>query len=91
MSYVWDTIGILGTVLIVGTYLLLQSNKISAKSLSYNLCNLVGSVLLLISLCFNFNLASFIIECFWILASLIGLYNYFKTRHNSKETSSTNL
>lgn len=82
MSYVYDTIGILGTILIVGTYLLLQSNKIDAKSLSYNICNLVGSVLLLISLCVNFNLASFVIECFWILASLIGLYNYFN--RNSK-------
>lgn len=80
MNYLGDIVGIVGTILIVGTYFLLQSNKINAKSLSYNLCNLIGSVLLLISLCINFNLASFIIECFWIVASSIGLYNYFKGR-----------
>lgn len=80
MNYLYDAIGLVGTILIVGTYMLLQSNRIDAKSLTYNVCNLVGSILLLISLCFNFNLASFIIECFWIFASLMGLYNYFKDR-----------
>jgi len=40
--------------------------------------NLVGAILLLISLCYNFNLASFVIELFWITASLIGLYKFLK-------------
>ena len=48
------------------------------KGLSYNLLNLVGAVLLFISLCFNFNLASFVIELFWIGASIIGLWKYFQ-------------
>jgi hypothetical protein len=47
------------------------------KSLSYNMINLVGALLLLVSLCFKFNLASFVIELFWIGASLIGLWKYW--------------
>jgi hypothetical protein len=73
-----DIIGMLGTILIVVVYLLMQLNKMDARSFSFNLINLFGAVLLFISLCVNFNLASMVIEVFWILASLIGLYNYYK-------------
>jgi len=74
-----DTIGISGTVLVVGAYYLLQLGKVQSSGLDYNLMNLVGATLLLISLCFTFNLASFIIEVFWIGASLIGLWKIWKT------------
>jgi hypothetical protein len=73
-----DIIGMIGTILIVVVYLLMQLNKMDARSFSFNLINLFGAVLLFISLCVNFNLASMVIEVFWILASLIGLYNYYK-------------
>jgi len=45
--------------------------------MAYNITNLCDAVLLLISLCYNFNLASFIIELFWIAASTIGLVKYY--------------
>ncbi len=35
---------------------------------------------LLFSLCFTFNLASFVIEIFWIGASLIGLWKLYQRR-----------
>jgi hypothetical protein len=37
---------------------------------------LVGALLILISLLYNFNLASAIIEVFWILISLWGIVNF---------------
>ncbi|TRX56939.1 CBU_0592 family membrane protein [Thalassomonas sp. M1454] len=73
-----DIIGMMGTVLVVLAFFLIQMNKIDPKSLNYNLLNLIGAILLLISLCINFNLASFVIEIFWIIASIVGLFNYFK-------------
>ncbi len=73
-----DIIGMSGTALVVGAFYLLQLNKVQATGLQYNLMNLFGAVFLLISLCINFNLASFVIEIFWIAASLIGLYKYRK-------------
>jgi predicted membrane protein len=39
---------------------------------------------LLFSLCINFNLASFVIEIFWIAASLIGLYGYRKQQRKQQ-------
>ena len=73
-----DAIGMFGTLLVVVAYYLLQLERTNPKGLSYNVLNLCGAVLLLISLCFNFNLASFVIEIFWIGASLIGLYKYWR-------------
>ena len=75
-----NIIGMLGTALVVGAYLALQMDKLDAKGLAYNLYNLLGAILLLISLLVHFNLASFIIELFWIAASLVGLYKYLKRK-----------
>lgn len=75
-----DIIGMTGTMFVVAAYFLLQLEKLSAKGITYNMMNLGGALLLLFSLCFNFNLASFVIELFWISASLIGLYKYFKNK-----------
>jgi hypothetical protein len=69
-----DAVGLAGTFLVVLAYYLLQLERTHPESLSYNVINLVGAVLLLLSLSFKFNLASFVIELFWIGASLIGLW-----------------
>lgn len=71
-----NIIGMLGTSLVVGAFFLLQIGRLDARSLTYNLMNLSGAILLLISLCINFNLASFVIEVFWIVASLVGLVRW---------------
>ena len=69
-----------GTGLVVLAYYLLQLEKVDPRGLSYNLMNFFGAVLLLISLSFTFNLASYVIELFWIGASLIGLWKLFRKR-----------
>ncbi|KZN61092.1 permease [Pseudoalteromonas luteoviolacea CPMOR-1] len=80
IDILFDVIGMTGTFLVVGAFFLLQLEKVTPDGLKYNLMNLSGAILLLISLCYNFNLASFVIELFWIVASLIGLYKYFKAK-----------
>ena len=77
-SWMIDAVGLTGTFLVVLAYYLLQLERIDAKGLSYNVINLVGATLLLISLWFKFNLASFLIELFWIGASLTGLWKYWR-------------
>lgn len=84
ISIIFDVIGMAGTFLVVGAFFLMQLGKVNPTGIQYNLMNLSGAILLLISLCYNFNLASFVIEIFWIAASLIGLYNYMKSKRNSK-------
>ncbi len=70
---IFQWIGFIGMVFVVIAYLLLQVNKYTIKSLQYQLLNLVGAILLLISLFVHFNLGSFIIEIFWIIITLYGI------------------
>jgi uncharacterized membrane protein YqjE len=44
--------------------------------------NLIGAILLLISLSYTFNLASVVIEIFWIGAALIGLWKLYRSRYS---------
>ncbi len=78
MELLANIIGMLGTACVVGVYMLQQIDKIDSKGFAYNFLNLIGAILLLISLFVHFNLASFIIELFWIAASLVGLVRYLK-------------
>lgn len=80
IDVIFDVIGMSGTFLVVGAFFLLQLDKVNPSGLGYNVMNLTGAILLLISLCYNFNLASFVIELFWIAASIIGLYKYYKKK-----------
>ena len=78
--WITDAIGMTGTFLVVIAYYLLQLERIDPKGLSYNIFNLTGAVCLLFSLYFKFNLASVVIEIFWIGASIIGLWKYLQRR-----------
>ena len=83
-----DAVGMLGTLLVVLAYYLLQLERTDPRSLSYNMINFTGASFLLFSLCFNFNLASFVIEVFWIIASLIGLWKYWRRQAAASHSSS---
>lgn len=73
-----DIIGVIGVTIVVATYMLLQIDKINAKGFWYSFLNAFGSLFIVYSLTYNWNLASFIIEFFWILISLYGLWKWYK-------------
>jgi hypothetical protein len=68
-----DLAGILGSALIVGTYLLLQIGRMRPDQIAFPALNGLGAALVLASLLVEFNLGAFILECFWLLISLVGL------------------
>lgn len=76
----FQILGFVGMLFVVGAYFLLQIEKIASNSLSYQIINLIGAILLLISLCFHFNLGSFLIEIFWIFITLFGIYKITKDK-----------
>ena len=78
-----NIIGMIGTLLVVGCYFLMQLNKLDPKGLRFNLINLLGATFLLLSLLVHFNLPSFVIELFWIIASIIGIYNHWQKKPQS--------
>ena len=74
MNYSWfDLVGNIGVLMMVVAYLLLQLEKQSSSDASYLLLNAVGSLMVLVSLLFLFNLSAFLMEAFWLLISLFGL------------------
>jgi hypothetical protein len=86
--WITDAVGMLGTLLVVLAFFLLQLERTDPKGFSYNLLNLLGALFLLFSLCFNFNLASFVIELFWIAASLIGMWRFWRRRASASHSTS---
>ena len=55
-----NAFGIVGVILILIAYFLLQSEKLSSKDIRYPIVNLVGSILILLSFTVSWNLPSFI-------------------------------
>ena len=79
----FDLAGFVGVLLIVIAYLLLQLDKLPSSSLSFSLLNAAGSLLIMLSLIFKFNVSAFLIEVFWFLISLIGLTKWLISRKRS--------
>lgn len=67
-----DIIGIIGSAIFISAFAYANIAKAMNKIL-FNAANLVGAILLLISLSVNFNLAAFILEVAWGCIALIGL------------------
>jgi len=81
MSYgLVDLIGNIGVVVLMVAYLMLQLNKLSSSGLAYSLLNAIGACLIVVSLLVNFNLSAFIMEVFWVLISVLGIYRYFRLK-----------
>jgi len=59
-------------------YLLLQLEKISSRDILYSGMNAVGASLIIFSLIFEFNFSAFLIEFFWVIISLLGIYKGLK-------------
>lgn len=73
--------GITGVILCLLAFLLLQLEKIRPRKPLYSWLNLLGSLGIIYSLSFDFNLSAFLMEVSWGIISLIGLWRYFKTSH----------
>ena len=81
-----DLIGNIGVVVLMIAYLMLQLNKLSSSGLAYSLANAIGASLIIISLRVDFNLSAFIMEVFWVLVSLLGIYRYFRLKTMRSQT-----
>ena len=75
-----DIIGLFGTISVVMAYALLQTGVWKPESLAYSALNALASALLLVSLVFNFNLASAILQIVWLAISGYGIAKSLKRR-----------
>ena len=76
----YDWVGLLGTVMILGAFALLQAGRLSGTGLAYQLLNLLGAGGVLVSLLGTFNPSVFLLEAAWMAVSLYGIARSFKTR-----------
>jgi len=69
----FDAIGVLGFALYVLNYGLLTFQRINSASNTYFVLNLAAASLVLIGLTHSFNLASALIQLFWIVISIAAI------------------
>lgn len=81
-SYV-DAIGTFGTLIVVAAYFGTQMRFINSDDPIFPMLNLCGSLLIAFSLYYNFNLASALMEFFWILISLLGIRQAIRAGRNA--------
>ena len=76
----YDILGTLGVAIIILTYVMLQIERVRSDQLIYSMLNAIGAALILVSLYFDFNLPSVVVEFFWLVISLFGIGKYLARR-----------
>jgi hypothetical protein len=69
----YDVIGFVGAAAIVAAYFANQQRWLRSEDWRYPFANLVGAALILVSLFFEWNFPSVVIEIFWVAISLHGV------------------
>lgn len=73
-----DLIGIVGVIIIIISYMLLQLEKMNAKEVIFSILNTIGALLIIVSLLYDWNLSSFIMEFTWMMISIYGIFKHYK-------------
>ena len=77
-----DIIGLCGSMVFIGAFA--YANFAAAiDKLLFNALNLVGAILLLISLSVHFNLAAAVLESAWAVIALLGLAGALRARRRA--------
>jgi len=71
-SLLADIVGLAGSALFIAAFAYANVSK-SLNKVWFNLANLAGAILLLISLSVSFNLAAFVLETVWGAIAAVGL------------------
>ncbi len=82
----FDVLGVMGSILYLYSYILLQFKRDFAKSFQYSFMNFTAAGLVLVSLCQHFNLAAVICNISWGAISLYGMYKSRKHIADPLET-----
>lgn len=80
MLFFSQAIGVVGVILTVAAYFLLQTGKISAEKPLYSWLNGVGATMIVFSLFWEWNLPSFLMEGIWALISFGKVFHLYRQR-----------
>ena len=73
-----DIIGVIGVLLVLLDYFLLQTERINSNQVIYPLINLIGGILILVSLLNDWNFPAFIMEASWVAVSAWGIWHVLR-------------
>ncbi|AMU96090.1 permease [Sphingopyxis terrae subsp. terrae NBRC 15098] len=85
-SFAANAIGIIGSILFIAAFAYANMAKM-LDQLLFNAVNLVGAILLLISLSVHFNLAAFLLEAAWALIASWGLLRALRARRTRGDSA----
>lgn len=83
----YDGVGLLGSAIVVGSYFLLQSGRLSGTGLLYQLLNIAGSACILVSLAGGFNVSVALLQCTWIAISVYGVVRGIRAKRSRSDAS----
>ena len=86
-----DILGSFGSILIATAYLLIQIEYWRADDLLFSAINAVGAAMIFYSLTQNFHLAAILMEGFWILISLYGIWKYYHQKKSNPASDQSRL
>ncbi|NDG74924.1 MAG: hypothetical protein EBX49_06220 [Synechococcaceae bacterium WB8_1B_136] len=79
-----QAVSLLGASMQLLVYALMQLGRLSARSLSYQLANLVGSLLMTVVATVNREYGFILMEAVWCLTSLYGLLRLCRDRRSRR-------
>ncbi len=79
-----DLIGYVGVFMVLVAYTLLQARRMDGNGVWYPLINLVGAILILISLLYKPNMPAIVMEAAWVVVSVVGIFFAIKARSKPK-------
>ena len=79
-----DLIGYAGVLMVLIAYSFLQARRMDGNGVLYPLINLIGAILILISLLYKPNMPAIVMEAAWAVVSVIGIFFAFRARKKIK-------
>lgn len=79
-----DLIGYAGVFMVLVAYTLLQARRMDGNGVLYPLINLIGAILILISLLYKPNMPAIVMEAAWAVVSVIGIFFAFRAKQKTK-------
>lgn len=80
-----DIIGFMGVGSLVAAYFMISSGRVNGESIKYHGLNILGSMLLLISLYYKFNVSAVAIQIIWITIGSYGIWRSLRKRSTKPE------
>lgn len=80
-----DLIGYAGVFMVLVAYTLLQARRMDGNGILYPLVNLIGAILILVSLLYKPNMPAIVMEAAWAVVSIAGIVFAIRARQRNKQ------